>query len=217
MKFPRSVTAWSMVLIVVAGCVSTPDASTVVVTFSGCGRAFGGSVAGVVVGPHLVTTVAHGVIQGDDLRVGDSEAQVVVLDRRSDLALLEVSEGLDASDARLGTVQPDDEVRIVGGLVTPDVVGTVAATPTIRISEVLGTVRVSRAGIELRAALDEGDSGAGVFDSDRRLVGIVFAVNDERDGVAWGVAASEVEALLAADRSVWECISDDSRLRERQP
>lgn len=206
-----------MVLIVLAGCGTEPAASTVAVTFSGCGQAFDGSVAGVVVGPGLVVTVAHGVIQGDGFRIEGSDAQVVALDRRSDLALLEVSEGFDTSDARLGTVQPDDEVWIVGGLVTPDVVGTVAATPTIRISEVLGTVRVSRAGLEIRADLDEGDSGAGVFDSDRRLVGMVFAVNDERDGVAWGVAASEIEALLAANRGVWECVSADSRLRESQP
>lgn len=217
MKFLRSVTSWSMVLIALAGCATEPDALTVVVTFSGCGQAFDGSVAGVVVGPGLAVTVAHGVIQGDGFRIEDSDAQVVALDLRSDLALLEFNERLDAPAVRMGNSASGDDVWIVGGLTSPQVAGEVASTPTIRIAEVLGTNRVSRAGLELRADLEEGDSGAGVFGPDQKLVGIVFAVNDERDGVAWGVASSEIETLMASDRGAWECVSSDSRLGLRQP
>lgn len=216
MKFLPRFRAAVGACLLTSACATAGVSSPVEVMFSGCGQAFAGSVAGVVVGPELVATVAHGVIQGDDFRVGESKGTVVALDRRSDLALIEV-EGLDGVAVRLAAAAVGDEVSIEGGLTSGRMVAEVASTPTIRVEEVLGTARVERRGIELHARLDEGDSGAGVFDSQHRLVGIVFAVNDERDGVAWAVAAAEVEALMSSDRGEWQCVPGDSRLRDGQP
>lgn len=216
MKFLVRTRTAAAALLMVAGCVTTATSTPVEVTFSGCGDAYAGAVAGVVVGPDLVATVAHGVIQGDEFRVGDLRGTVVALDRRTDLALIEVA-GLDAVPVRLASAAEGGEVTIEGGLSSDSTVAEVVSTPTIRIEEVLGTRRVERLGVELRAELDEGDSGAGVFDFQRRLVGIVFAVNDERDGVAWAVAAAEVELLLSADLGSWKCVPGDSRLSQLQP
>lgn len=203
-------------MLLVTACTTTGMSSPVEVTFTGCGDGFPGAVAGVVVGPELVATVAHAVIQGDQFRVGELRGTVAALDRRTDLALIEVP-GLDAVPVRLASAVSGDEVSVEGGLSSGKTVAEVASTPTIRIEEVLGTRRVERLGVELRAQLSEGDSGAGVFDFQHRLVGIVFAVNDERDGVAWAVAAAEVDSLLGASPESWECVPGDSRLRQAQP
>lgn len=216
MKFLLLARSAAFVLLLVTGCATTGVSSPVEVTFSGCGKAFSGAVAGVVVGPDLVATVAHGVIQGDDFRVGELRGTVVALDTRTDLALIEVA-GLDGVPVRLASATAGEEVSIEGGLSSDSTDAEVVSTPMIRIEEVLGTRRVERRGVELRAVLDEGDSGAGVFDYQHRLVGIVFAVNDERDGVAWAAAAAEVESLLGATPERWECVPGDSRLRQVQP
>lgn len=216
MKFLGRVPAAAVAFLLAAGCATSAVSFPVEVRFAGCGHAFAGSVAGVVVGPELVATVAHGVIQGDEFRVGELSGTVVSLDRRTDLALIEVA-GLDGVPVRLAGVSAGDAVSIEGGLSSGNTVAEVASTPTIRVEEVLGTRRVERKGIELHAQLDEGDSGAGVFDAQHRLVGILFAVNDERDGVAWAVAAAEVESLMKADHGAWECVPGDSRLRDVQP
>lgn len=215
-KFLVRAHAATVAFLLVTGCATTGTSSPVEVTFTGCGDAFSGAVAGVVVGPDLVATVAHGVIQGDEFRVGDLRGTVAALDRGTDLALIEVA-GLDRVPVRFASATAGDEVSIEGGLSSGRTDAEVVSTPMIRIEEVLGTTRVERRGLELRAQLDEGDSGAGVFDFQHRLVGIVFAVNDERDGVAWAVAAAEVESLLSTDPESWECVPGDSRLRQVQP
>lgn len=216
MKFLFLAPSAALVLLLVTACATTPMSSSVEVSYSGCGDAFPGVVAGVVVAPDLVATVAHGVIQGDEFRVGELRGTVVALDRRTDLALIEVP-GLDGVPVRLAAAVSDDEVSIEGGLSSGKTDAAVVSTPTIRIEEVLGTTRVERRGLELRAQLDEGDSGAGVFDFQHRLVGIVFAVNDDRDGVAWAVATAEVESLLRANTESWACVPSDSRIRQVQP
>lgn len=211
MKFLAAV--WWMLA---AACSPTVEPVTVEVVFDGCGAAFAGSVAAVGIGPELAVTVAHGVIQGDRFRVDGEAASVVALDRRSDLALLEVP-GMEVRDVTLASTEVGAHVTVVGGLVNEVAEARVVATPIIRIEEVLGTRRVERAGLELEARLDEGDSGAGVFDDRNRMVGVVFAVNDARDGTAWAVTGSEVETLLARDRTPWVCDPATSTLRQDQP
>ncbi|MFP5333572.1 MAG: serine protease [Acidimicrobiia bacterium] len=202
--------------VLAAACSPAAEPVTVEIVFDGCGAAFAGSVAGVVIGPELAVTVAHGVIQGDRFRVDGGAASVVALDRRSDLALLEVP-GMEVRDVTLASTETGAHVTVVGGLVNQIADARVVATPTIRIEEVLGTRRVERAGLELQAPLEEGDSGAGVFDDRKRMVGVVFAVNDERDGTAWAVSSREVETLLAGDRTAWVCDPAESTLRRDQP
>lgn len=185
----------------------------------GCGDAFDGVVAGLAVGGDLVVTVAHAVIQADLLVVrahGDEGNGVVVaLDRRTDLALLEVG-GLDSAPAELGEARIDDRVTLVGGLAAGDIPATVRRVLDIRIEEVLGTDRVIRRGLELSAEAEVGDSGSGVFGSGGELLGVVFAVDSDGSGTAWATAASELTRLLEAPRTGWVCDPARSRLVERQ-
>lgn len=215
MKFLPRIALTVIVLVLGAACAGDPESAVVRIDVTGCGLAFDGAVAGVVIGPETVVTVAHGVIQGDEFVVDGRSASVTALDVRSDLALLHVPglrrEALTLAAARTGT-----RARVVGGLSSPSMDVAVVATPTIRIEEVLGTRRIERAGLELDARLDEGDSGAAVVVGDR-LVGVVFAVDEARSGAAWAVSSSEIEALLQMSATSWECDGTKSRLQIRQP
>ncbi|MEX2654724.1 MAG: serine protease [Acidimicrobiia bacterium] len=203
-----------------AGCGEVePAGRSVVVQYSGCGDGFGGAASGVLVGPERVVTVAHAVAQADAVFVGwnavDHEAHVIGYDPRTDLALLDVP-GLIADPVAFAEAQISSPVAIVGGLVSGDVNATVAAVVKIRIEEVLGTRKVSRHGLELRAPAVVGDSGAGVYDERGRLVGVIFAVNDDGSAVAWATAAREVQALLERNPENWECDPQRSRLVANQ-
>lgn len=187
------------------------------IAFTGCGDAFGGEVAAVVVGPELVVTVAHGLAQADTLEVAwdqtGYQGSVVAYSSRSDLALVDVS-GLDADPVDFGVPVAGSEVRMVGGLASNQLPLTVDDTPTIRIEEVLGTDRVEREGVKLFGDAADGDSGAGLFDAHDALVGVVFAVSDDGSGEVWATAASEINALLADGDGEWRCDPARSRLVE---
>ena len=173
----------------------TPSSRAVTVEVSGCGDAFDTSVAGVVVAPERVVTVAHGVSQADGVSVVWSEAKfvarVVGYDARSDLALVAVP-GLSMTPVPVAETRANAGVDVIGGLASGNVTATVTDVATIRIEEVLGTERASREGLELEVQAAVGDSGAGVFDEKGRLVGVLFAVNDDGSNVGWATAATEI-------------------------
>lgn len=193
----------------------TPVSRAVTVEVSGCGDAFDTSVAGVVVAPERVVTVAHGVSQADDVSVVWSEAEfvahVVGYDPRADLALVAVP-GLNMTPVPFAEARPAARVDVIGGLASGHVAATVKDVATIRIEEVLGTERVSRQGLELEVQAAVGDSGASVFDEKGRLVGVLFAVNDDGSDVGWATAATEVEALMGSEPEDWRCDPFRSRL-----
>lgn len=200
----------------VAGCGrGAPADRVVVIEASGCGDAFDSRVGGVVVADEKVVTVAHGLAQAEDIVVDwggrTFHGEVVGYDARTDLALVAVM-GLDAFDVEFGRPASGDVVTLVGGLVSGDVEATVDQVMTIRIEEVLGTERVERAGLELRVAAEIGDSGAGLFDTEGRLAGVLFAVNDDGAEVGWATAAGEVSALLSGPTEVWDCDPARSKL-----
>lgn len=192
-----------------------PSSRAVVVHASGCGDAFDTSAAGIVVAPERVVTVAHAVGQGDDVSVEWSEAvfaaRVVGYDARTDLAAVEVP-GLNMTPVLFNEARAAAAVDVIGGLASGDLAATVTDILTIRIQEVLGTERVTREGLKLAVPAAVGDSGAGVFDDKGRLVGVLFAVNDDGSSIGWATAASEVEALMDRDLEEWRCDPSRSRL-----
>ena len=192
---------------------------SVVLAIAGCGDAFDSEVGGVVVGVDRVLTVAHAVVQAGAIEVkgplGAFSGRVVAVDRRTDLALV-VVDGMGAEEVLLGAVAQGDTVAVRGGLASGEVEGEVVEVVDIGIEEVLGTNRVERHGLRLRAGLVVGDSGAGVF-ADGALVGLVFAVNEDGSGTAWATSAREIEALLRGGEATWTCDPDQSRLVSDQP
>jgi len=212
----RLLSAAVLAAVLAVSCsVTPPGERTVSVAAAGCGDGFDTTVAGVVVGHDLVVTVAHGVAQADAIvvtRNGVTFAGTVVgLDSRTDLALVSVP-GVGGDEIVPGEITPGRTVTIAGGLASGDLGAVVTRTATIRIERVLGTDRVERAGIELAAGATVGDSGAGVFDDEGRLLGVLFAVNDDGSEAVWATAVSEVVELLEAPRARWICDPSRSRL-----
>ncbi len=162
---------------------------------------FAGAVA---IGEGLVLTAAH-VIAGaeGDIVVrlpfgAERQATPVAFDPERDLALLSVA-GLTVPSVELAAATPGQETSIV----TMDRDDTVVAVDaevrreiTATGDDIYGEGDVERRALELGADITPGMSGGGAFDSEGRLVGIVFAESRDRP-VVYAVAASEIERFLA--------------------
>ncbi|NNL47157.1 MAG: trypsin-like peptidase domain-containing protein [Acidimicrobiia bacterium] len=223
---------WLAALLLVGGCgpiqlVDTragsdptvdPSLRAVRLDTSGCGFASGRIGSGVAVGDELILTVAHLVARADDIEItltsGDVvNAHVTAIDLEKDLALLLVpSTGLDdvsLASARIGTAG-----FIEGGAASGTVPFTVRAAVSLSIEEILGSDRFTRLGYELDARTTTGDSGAGVFNTEDRLIGLVFATG--KDGAAtWATASTEIARFLTratSDRSQIRAIACDPAL-----
>lgn len=162
-------------------------------------------LAGAVVARDgLVVTAAH-VIAGAEgdlaVRLPDGTelaATVVGFDPERDLAALAVP-GLSTPPVALAPAVPDSEARIV----TMDRADAMVSIPagvrreiTAGGEDIYGEGDVERQAVELEADVTRGMSGAGAFDGEGRLLGIVFAESRGR-GITYAVAASEIEAFLA--------------------
>ena len=139
-------------------------------------------------------------------------ARVVLLDLTRDLALLDVSTR-DAEPIELGRVENGDAVRVVGGTSSGTVDATVERRVRMEVDDVRSQTRSRRSGYELDLAIAGGDSGAGVYDAEDHLVGIVFATPAQRPGASFAVGSAEIGAVLGSvDRSVHQCDPAESRL-----
>jgi S1-C subfamily serine protease len=159
----------------------------------------GGEIAtGFALGRDRVVTVAH-VVDGD-VTVGGMRAQVLHVDRRSDLALLAVRESAGPSPA-VAEAGAGDDVRLVllrdGGASLRSVRVRRAIVAHVRA---LGAARVvTRPALELAARVMAGDSGAPVLSRSGALTGVVFASSSRRGDTAYAVDASAVTRLLAGE------------------
>lgn len=170
-------------------------------------------------GDGVVVTVAHLVARADSVLVavagGDPvDATVLEVDPERDLAALRVAAD-DAPDA-IAMSDGDTGARgtIVEGATSGTVPFVVAEKVSVSIEEVLGTDRHNRVGFKLNAATSGGDSGAGAYDEDGRLIGIVFATSDD-GAVTWLTGSVEIQEFLAgvsADQTPLACNPDISRL-----
>jgi len=179
--------------------VTQAEERAVTIRTTGCGDASVTTGSGVVIGQANVITAAHVVVGATDVFVEgvDEPAAVFLLDKSRDLALIKAP-GVDAEPVELVEVREGDEVWVVGAATSGTVGATVARRLVMDVDDVRATSSSERSGYELDAAIAGGDSGAGVFDADGRLAGIVFAVPSERTSASFAVDATEIEAVLAS-------------------
>lgn len=203
-----------------AGCGSdpvqtSPDERAVTLRTTACGHASRTTGSGVVVDDGLVLTAAHVVVGATDVLVetpSDVASTVVLIDRSRDLALLAVP-GVDAQPPDIVELDAGQDVRIVGAASSGTVDATVERRLTMQVDDVRRATRSQRAGYELDAAISGGDSGAGVFDDEGRLAGIVFAVPTTRDRATFAVGAREIDTVLTSpDRVDHVCDPDRSEV-----
>lgn len=166
----------------------------------GCGFASGRTGSGVAIGDGLVISVAHLIVRAKSVQAqvygqefGD--VGVAAVDLRRDLAVLRL--GSDATlPVEMSAADKGARGRIVGGSASGTVAFEVKGVVDLTIEEVLGTARYSRRGYEVEAMTADGDSGAGAYDDQNRLIGIVFATGQD-GATTWLTASSELEKFLS--------------------
>ncbi len=185
------------------------DERAVTLRTTACGDASGTVGTGVVVGQAVVLTAAHVVVGATDVFVDGEPATVFLLDRTRDLALIKAP-SVDAPPVELTDVEAGDAVRVVGGATSGTVDASVVRRLVMDVDDVRSTSRSTRTGYELDAAIAGGDSGAGVFDGDGRLAGVVFAFPSARSDATFVVDASEIRTVLESP-AIGEHRCDPSR------
>ena len=180
--------------------------STVKIDGAACDRIQEGS--GFVVGDGLVVTNAHVVAGVDDPTVERSDgstvrAHVVAFDPNRDLAVLAASD-LDRPALTRDTIAEGGVGTAFGHPgggpleLSPFSVGQVTeATGT----DIYHQNEISREVLILAADLEPGDSGSALIDPEGNVVGVVFAIALDRPGVAYALAMSELNAVLAGNLS----------------
>lgn len=175
------------------------------IDIGGCGDASDRSGSGFLFEDGVIVTAAHLVVQGDniDVSIGRElpvQGTVVELDLQRDLAWVAVPEtGVDR--AVVFRAEMGQTGRVVGASASGTVGYVVAQLASLSIEEVLGDERTTRLGYELAADTTSGDSGAGAYDEQDRLIGMVFAVSADGSST-WAIAAEEIVTFLQeSDRS----------------
>ncbi len=186
---------------------TSDDVARSVVKIEGeaCSRIQDGS--GWVVAPGQVVTNAHvvagegrtQVIRDDGRRL---DATVTAFDPSRDLAVLSVA-GLERPPLPVSR-------EIVSGGTIGGVFGHPGGEP-LRIApfevaralratgrDIYGGTTTRRDVLELSASLRPGDSGSALVDPGGRVVGVAFAIAHDQPDVAYALATSELEPVLAA-------------------
>jgi len=178
-------------------------ASTVKVEGLACDRIQEGT--GFVVGNSLVATNAHVVAGEDRTQVQTSDGslhrgRVVAFDPDRDLALISVP-GLGRPALPLGRGAAGDRGAVFGHpgggplRLAPFTVGQAIDASG---SDIYDEPGVGRRVLVLAAELRPGDSGSAVVSPDGTVIGVAFAIAPDRPKVAYALATSELEAVLAA-------------------
>jgi S1-C subfamily serine protease len=180
-------------------------ASVVKVEGLACSRIQDGT--GWVVAPDTVVTNAHVVSGETDTEVVRNDgrrldATIVAFDPERDLAVLAV-DGLDRPALPL---RPDEVLEGTVGGVFGHPGGESLRIAPFRVSRTLlangrdiyGDRVTRRNVLELSAALRPGDSGSALIDPEGQVVGVAFAIARDQADVAYALATSEVEPVLAA-------------------
>jgi S1-C subfamily serine protease len=157
-----------------------------------------------VVAPHYLVTNAHVVAGAQSILVQTPRASFpatpVLVDLELDVALLRAAD-LDAPALHLTGTEPSRGAigatfGYPGGgnaVVEP---ATVAAAYDATGLDVLGTARVTRRILELRAAIEPGDSGGPLLLEDGSVGGIVFAESKVDPSVGYALSPIEVERRI---------------------
>lgn len=193
---------WLIAVAAVAlnACAGSPIDRAAGIETTACGHASGTSGAGVIVGDEQVLVAAHVVIGATEVFVSwtdgkTASGKIVRLDTRTDLAIVEVA-GVRAERVELATAHVGDVLTMVGGGPSAPFKTKVSRKVEIRIEEVRSDVRSSRSGYEIEDRVQLGDSGAGVFNAEGALVGVVFGRPQADLDRSFVVDAEEVDDIL---------------------
>lgn len=211
---PRTGRAWWAALVLAALAAScgpsvgqaeppTVDPSDAVyrVVVGSCTGETEAVATGVAIAPGRIATVAHTFDDAASVTLYTADgtpvdAVATLLDDARDIALLDATVDRETW-LPLGSVADGSEASVVTAA---------EATVEIKPATVVRQLDVTidgvglRAGLELDADIDQGDSGAPVIANELAVAGIVFATErDDRRG--WAIAASEIEAALALPSS----------------
>jgi S1-C subfamily serine protease len=219
----------ALIALASAGCSAEPDEPApaqklnpadraVRIETTGCGFAPDRTGSGVAVGDGLVITVAHLVARADNIVAAvaseaPADGVVIAADLELDLALVRLP-GNGAPAVETASADTGATGLIVGGATSGTIPFEVADVVRISIEEILGSDRHRRLGYELAAFTTTGDSGAGAYDNENRLIGIVFATSDD-GATTWITSSGEIDRFLAAHDpkgAAIPCDEDASRL-----
>ena len=172
--------------------------------------------SGIVVGPDRVATNAHVVAGAGRIMVrtsgdrGARGAQLVYLDRATDLAILRVP-GLEAPVPEWTEESPRGTEGAVAGY--PGGGGL-----KVREARVRGTTRVPEEGegtgmrevFVFQGLVQPGNSGGALLGLDGRVLGMVFANSTLNDGIGFALTPAEVAAAVKAASDVTQAVSSGS-------
>jgi len=193
--------------LIVAACGDTDDTAgsaadaAVRVEAEGCGQhtVVGG---GAFVDEHLVITVAHVVAGADEVEVvlpdrSEHEAVVVAIDRRSDLAVLDVDQ--DVAPLALGRMRAGTRGEFVSWRSGAPIVERFVARSYVDVegADIDGLEPSPRRAYEIRAHVEPGDSGT-VLVTDGKAVAVVFARSERHRERAWAIDITEATDLIDA-------------------
>ena len=152
----------------------------------------------VVTNAHVVADVDHVAVQPEGVGA-QLEAEVLVLDERNDLAVLEV-EDLNLPALKLAVPKPGEPVAVLGYPENGpcDVqAGRVGQTQRVLTSDIRGRRPVERQVTTLRSSVRQGNSGGPAVNSDGRVVATIFAERAGEEGIAYGIPSPIVEEAVA--------------------
>jgi S1-C subfamily serine protease len=172
--------------------------------------------SGFVVAPDRVMTNAHVVAGSNRVRIlvgGQGrafDAVVVLLDTRTDVAILDVP-GLDAPVLRFDPDAQRGDSAVVAGF--PEG-GPLTATPA-RVRSVLlavgrdiyGHPGARREVYALRAEVREGNSGGPLLAPDGHVLGVVFAASVDDPQTGYALTAKAVAPALAQGRTATKAVA----------
>jgi S1-C subfamily serine protease len=188
-------------VISVVGCSSGSDHVPVVrlvkVMASGCTSKE--EATGFIARPGLVVTAAHAFRDTKVVTVDGKLATVVSVDERMDAALVQIDDSperlVEFAEPVLSTTvavlrwQRDRTQRLSA---------TITTVAPIEYSDLRLKTTSLRQGFLLDQESRAGDSGSPVLDDNGRVVGMLFASRSDGQVQGFAVAASELQALLAA-------------------
>lgn len=187
---------------------ASPANRVVGIVTTACGHSSATSGTGVIIDDGRVLTTAHTVSGAASVSVDASRhrlaSTIEVLDFQADLAILRVP-GVQAPPIELAEVGTGDSLSMVsaGPLGVVDV--TVTRRVEVRIEEVRSNERAARLSIEFDTRVALGDSGAGVYDGDGRLGGVVYGRSQTRADRSFASRSDEIQRVLATDPGHYEC------------
>ena len=182
------------------------EASTLKVSAGTCGVGSVGS--GFVIADGYVVTNAH-VVAGADadaIRVSDAEGRIfdatpVLFDASLDIALLRAAR-LDLPALRFASVEPPRGALAAalgypGGGTLTIVPAAVSGRYTATGLDIYGDTRVRREILELRAAIERGDSGGPLILENGTVGGVVFAESRTNEDVGYALSPVAVAARVS--------------------